>query len=152
MEVRRKKLDKRIMNQKGSTMVETLASFVVLFIVLAALYGIVTFSTELYMRSVDMSRLQQRFFQEIYKKNIDTTFIDRATFVKGYGGQVDLNGETCEHAALNFVIKTDGYSMPDAMKNSEISMDKISVTSYVCKEDNDGNGISPKAVIFEYEE
>ena len=56
-------------NNSGSTMVETLVSFVILFLILASLYGIVAFSSELYMRSVDTSRLLQRFTREINKKD-----------------------------------------------------------------------------------
>jgi hypothetical protein len=90
MEVRGKKVIpyKRI-NHKGSTMVETLVSFVVLFIVLAALYNIVVFSSELYLRSVDTSRLQQKFYREIYKKDdrLDTSFITKTRYIKGFGGK-----------------------------------------------------------------
>ena len=79
-------------SNKGSTMIETLVSFVVLFLVLGALYSIVSFSTELYMRSVDISRLQQKFFREIYKsRDYDDSFVER----KKYGpNEVDTdNGE-----------------------------------------------------------
>ena len=38
--------NKKVNKNAGSTMVETLVSFVVLFIVLAGLYGIVSFSSD----------------------------------------------------------------------------------------------------------
>ena len=148
MEIFRKKVkDKRIKNHKGSTMVETLVSFVVLFIVLAALYRIVTFSSELYFRSVDTSRLQQRFYREIYKTDPDDSFIEKTRFVKGYGGKVEDNGEICEHAGLTLIIVNDG-NLPSGVENSEIALNQIGATSYVCKEDNSGNGIVPKVVNF----
>ena len=151
MEIRRKTVKSNgIKNHKGSTMVETLVSFVVLFIVLAALYRIVTFSSELYFRSVDTSRLQQRFYREIYKTNPDESFVQKTRFVKGYGGKVEENGEICEHAGLTLVIVDDG-NLPSGMENSEIGLTKIGVTSYVCKEDNSGNGIVPKVVNFIFE-
>ena len=48
-------------NNNGSTMVETLVSFTVIAIVMAALYAIVSFSSELWMNSIDASRVQQHF-------------------------------------------------------------------------------------------
>lgn len=148
MEIRRKTVRKQNINHKGSTMVETLVSFVVLFIVLAALYRIVVFSSELYMRSVDTSRLQQKFYIEIYKKTPDTSFIEKTRFIKGFGGKKENDdGTYSEHAALSLSIVDENGKL----KDSEIYLNNISVTSYVCTEDNDGKGIVPKAVIFTYE-
>ena len=153
MEIRRKKIISRLFkHNKASTMVETLVSFTVLVIVLAALYGIVVFSTELYMKSVDTSRLQQRFYREIYKKDdkIDSSFIEKKFYVRGFGGKVDVNGTECEHAALSLVIRLDDstFTGDPAMKNSEIELTGTDLTSYVCK---DSSGIVPKVVNFEYE-
>lgn len=152
MEVRGKKVIpyKRI-NHKGSTMVETLVSFVVLFIVLAALYNIVVFSSELYLRSVDTSRLQQKFYREIYKKDdrLDTSFITKTRYIKGFGGKYSDGTNSYEHAALSLTIVNDG-NLPDGMEKSEIYLNNIEVTSYVCTEDNNGNAIAPKVVNFKF--
>ena len=153
MEVRGKKVIpyKRI-NHKGSTMVETLVSFVVLFIVLAALYNIVVFSSELYLRSVDTSRLQQKFYREIYKKDdrLDTSFITKTRYIKGFGGKYSDGTNSYEHAALSLTIVNDG-NLPDGMEKSEIYLNSIEVTSYVCTEDNNGNAIAPKVVNFKFD-
>ena len=153
MEVRGKKVIpyKRI-DHKGSTMVETLVSFVVLFIVLAALYNIVVFSSELYLRSVDTSRLQQKFYREIYKKDdrLDTSFITKTRYIKGFGGKYSDGTNSYEHAALSLTIVNDG-NLPDGMEKSEIYLNNIEVTSYVCTEDNNGNAIAPKVVNFKFD-
>lgn len=154
-----------IQSNKGSTMIETLVSFVVLFLVLGALYSIVSFSSELYMRSVDISRLQQRFFKEIYKsRNIDDSFVE----IKKYGpNEVDTDaGETLAgNAGLILSLdktKTDqrNYNHDTNLSESYISLKNIGATTYVCiegenttgstDEDSVKNGIKPKAIVFSY--
>ena len=138
----------------GSTMIETLVSFTVLFVVLAALYGIVAFSSELYMRSVDISRLQQRFYREIYKKqtSIDDSFVE----VKSYSGGI---GSGKAKLILNLdTTKTNenNYNANSSIAQSSVNMSRISVNSYVCKEGTSTDGspttvIMPKAVMFSYD-
>lgn len=144
----------------GSTMVETLVSFVVLFAVLGALYGIVVFSSELYMRSIDISRQQQRFYREIYKKK--TAFnvlgpVSRTEYSAGNG--VSANGNyNPNHAGLVLELdttKTDpaNYNDSDSLKNSYVSLDSIGVTSYVWTDETvDTTAIAPKAVHFAFDE
>ena len=152
-------------SNKGSTMIETLVSFVVLFLVLGALYSIVSFSAELYMRSVDISRLQQKFFREIYKsRDYDDSFVER----KKYGpNEVDTdNGEKLAgNAGLILALdqnKTDprNYNNSDKVKGSYIALKNIGATTYVCIEgknttgNTDGdsvkNSVTPKAIVFKY--
>lgn len=156
---------KIIQSNKGSTMIETLVSFVVLFLVLGALYSIVSFSSELYMRSVDISRLQQRFFKEIYKsRNIDDSFVE----IKKYGpNEVDKDaGEALAgNAGLILALdqnKTDpkNYNHSDKVKGSYIALKNIGATTYVCIEGNNTTGstdddsvknsVKPKAIVFNY--
>ena len=54
-------------NNAGSTMVETLISFVVLVIVFAALFGMIRFSSNLRMRAIDTADVRESFNDEIYK-------------------------------------------------------------------------------------
>ncbi len=142
----------------GSTMVETLVSFVVLFAVLAALYGIVVFSSELYMRSIDISRQQQQFYREIYKK--DSAFnvlepVSRKVYSAGNG--VTEGAYNPNHAGLVLELdttKTDAsnYNDNDALKNSFVSMDSTQVTSYVWTDEGaDSTTIAPKAVHFAFD-
>jgi len=130
MDPRGKKI-KRIFTQKGSTMVETLVSFLVLIMILASLYSIVLFSSNLFMKSVDMSRLNQKFYREIYKKDIDAAMIDKEEFEAGFGAPKDGK----EYAALNLTFddeKTDARNYSDPNVNrSYINLNNIKVYSYV---------------------
>ena len=63
------KMFRRIMNNSGSTMVETLVSFAVLVIVFAALFGMIRFSSNLRMRAVDTADVSSSFNGEVYKQN-----------------------------------------------------------------------------------
>ena len=141
--------------QKGSTMVETLVSFVVLFLVLASLYGIVAFSSELYMRSVDTSRLTQKFYKEIYKKDQyigegTDPFVKKQKYKKGFGA---ASGDE-KYAALELTVNIDdaNYYGDSKMKNSKIKLSNTSATTYVCHDESfeQKNIIVPKATRFEY--
>lgn len=143
-------------NNSGSTMVETLVSFVVLFLVLASLYGIVAFSSELYMRSVDTSRLIQKFTREINKKDelIGTgtnPFILKENYKAGY----TKAGAEGNYAALELTVVVDDASFTgkEAMKNSRIKLNNTKATTYVCNDETykEKKIVVPKAVRYEYE-
>lgn len=149
-------------DNKGMTMVETIVSFTVLFIVLAALYGIVSFSNELYMKSVDTSRMVQKFYREIYKTAgdsgeapaYDTDFLTVSLFK---ADSVPLTDENEEHARLIFDIDTEktnplNYNNSNDIKDAYIGLNYIGVESYVCTDETaiEKKLIRPKAVIFRY--
>jgi hypothetical protein len=145
-------------NNSGSTMVETLVSFVILFLILASLYGIVAFSSELYMRSVDTSRLLQRFTREINKKDelIGTgtdPFIKKEEYKAGY----TKAGSDGNFAALELTLVVDdtnsSFTGSDAMKNSRIKLNNTATTTYVCNDSTfeEKKIIVPKAIRYEYE-
>ena len=163
-----KKENREKMNKNsGSTMVETLVSFVVLFIVLAALYGIVSFSSELYMKSVDTTRLHQKFYQELYKfpsgkatgestVNYDTSLLEEPKDYKpGYAGEGENSDD---YASLSLVLDTSktkaaNYNNKSSISNTYINLSKIGVTSFVAVDQLDKNGkskelILPKALHF----
>lgn len=142
-------------NQKGSTMVETLVSFVVLFLVLASLYGIVAFSSELYMRSVDTSRLTQKFYKEIYKKDEfvgegTNPFVKKQFYKAGYGA---TSGDD-KYAALELTVNIDDayFTGDDKMKKSKIKLSNISAKTYVANDESfeEKKIIVPKAARFDY--
>lgn len=160
--IMREKNRRKLHRDAGSTMVETLVSFVVLFIVLAALYGIVSFSSGLYMKSVDTSRVHQRFYQEIYKFpsgdttgltiNYDTDFLEVKTY---QSGNVSSENDGQEYASIALMLDKDKTSPDNYNSNSKISdavinMSKIGVTSFVCKGENDNEEelVLPKALHF----
>ncbi len=59
-------LRKSIMNDRGSTMVETLVSFVVLMIILTIITGMVVFCSKLRMRAEDTARAMTEFNAQMY--------------------------------------------------------------------------------------
>lgn len=64
-------MKKKKMNNKGSTMVEVLVAFLLVTIILAALYQVIQFSSRMYLKSVDMKRQMEAFEAAMYKKPID---------------------------------------------------------------------------------
>lgn len=56
-------------NNYGMTMMEVLMGFTILMVLMGALSGIISFSTNMYMNSVDMKRAQEKIQAEIYKKD-----------------------------------------------------------------------------------
>ena len=85
MNSNRRKHNRRLDN-KGSTMVETLVSFVVLSIVLLALFKMVSFSSQLRMRAVDTATVRGEFNQEMYK-NLGVALPDKTSKITGHGLQ-----------------------------------------------------------------
>ena len=136
---------KRELNKNaGSTMVETLVSFVVLFIVLAGLYGIVSFSSELYMKSVDTNRMHQKFYQEVYKfpsgnvsvdsVNYDTSFLEATAYLPGDASSED---DTNDYASLGLMLDKDktaavNYNSDSTISDTYINLSKMGITSFVC--------------------
>lgn len=55
---------------KGMSMVEVLVGFVILVGLLGGLSGSIAFSKNMYLRSVDMRKAQQRVTENIYKKDV----------------------------------------------------------------------------------
>lgn len=156
---------RKINKNSGSTMVETLVSFVVLFVVLAALYGIVSFSSELYMKSVDTSRLYQKFYQEVYKypsgeipaasMSEDTDFLFIQKYTPGYESANDENDVNKPYASLYLEFdrtKTDGsnYQNDTRISDAYISISNTGVTSFECNDEDAKKDelILPKAIHF----
>ena len=145
-------------NNTGSTMVETLVSFVVLFVVLAALYGIVSFSSELYMKSVDTSRVNQRFYREIYKyplgkvaDQVDDSYIKTSSYDPGFSSSEEDNGK---YAGLTLILDIEKTSQDNGINNgirdTYINLDNVGVTSFTCNdtEAKEKELILPKALHF----
>lgn len=56
---------------RGSTMVEVLVAFLLVSIILGALYQVVKFSSNMYLKAVDMTRQVEAFEEKMYKKNLN---------------------------------------------------------------------------------
>lgn len=136
---------KKILKQnKGSTMVETLVSFTVIAIVMAALYAIVSFSTELWMNSVDASNVQQHFSEEISKKNPDSQYVQKTSYKAGLASDPD---DADEYAGLVLV-----YDDGDDTNDFYIVLNDISAESYVSVDGSvtDDNIAAPKVIMFKH--
>ena len=154
MGIHRKRVNIKGIGNEGSTMIETVVSFVVLVMVLAGLYGVVLFSSNLYMKSVDTSRLQQRFYRELYKKDLTSNaFITITEYESGSGFDgTDYDGK---HVSLILSLdkeKTD-LSNYGTHEDDYIIMDRIGVNSYVCSDESIETLqlIAPKAIQFVYD-
>ncbi|MBP3233973.1 MAG: hypothetical protein J6M65_06080 [Eubacterium sp.] len=155
------KIPKLYNNNSGSTMVETLISFVVLVIVFAALFGMIRFSSNLRMRAIDTADVREKFNDEIYKSgnkndveiheyfgahstiadNSDTMFYLKLNVDPGKTDASNLDpasGELTEELRVKFiksipVPNIDGTGM--VSKDSRISEEKLA---------------PPKVLKFEY--
>ena len=130
------------LNNRGSTMVETLVSFTVVAIVLASLYAIVSFSTRLWMNSVDASNLQQSFTDEMYRKNPNTELVGKTSYKAGSVPETD-DGEKY----ANFILVPD-----DNSEAGQIYLNNISADYYFVKDEAVDNEkiAAPKAIIFKH--
>ena len=143
-----KKIKTKYRNNSGSTMVETLVSFTVLFIVLASLYSIVVFSMNLYMKSVDASRLNQKFYREIYKSTTDASTIKKTHYNAGFSTAPDGS----QGAKLVFSIDTDKTNSKNyndsRTETAYINMDNTGADTYVYTGSDADRMMVPKAVLF----
>lgn len=73
-----KKTNKKsyIKSNKGMTMVEVIMGFVVLITFLAGMSGVISFSSNLLMRSIDLKKDLQVIQGELYKKNLNCHMSD----------------------------------------------------------------------------
>lgn len=130
-------------NNNGSTMVETLVSFVAVAAVLAALYAIISFSTRLWMNSVDANQVQQSFSEEICRKTPNPNLVEKKTYKAGGTSEVS---EQSEYADLALVLQTGSDT------EFVISLNNISIDSYVSVDDSvkDENIVAPKVLAFKH--
>lgn len=136
---------KRIMNNDGSTMLETIVAFTVLMIVLGLLYKMVVFSSDLRMKASDTANVRSSFNEQLYKKEYDDSGsrIDGAmenVKIVDYYGVDDPNPANSKAAAFVMVLdegKTDvekAFGAPsgdraDNIKN-QITFPHLDATSY----------------------
>ena len=130
-------------NNKGSTIVESLVSFVVVAIVLAALYAVISFSTRLWMNSVHANQVQQSFSEEICRKTPNPILVEKKTYKAGGASSVS---EQSEYANLSLVLQTESDT------EFVISLNNISVDSYVSVDNSvkDENILAPKVLAFRH--
>ncbi len=143
---------KRISNNKGSTMVETLVSFVVLVIILAIIYQVVSFCNNLRLKSIDTDNVLKQFNAEIYKPidKIDSSRVD-----------VEEYAPNDEDGSL-FIIELDTTNT-DVAKNIQgdssiyssfrLTLGNMKATCYRSNDSiiDEEQLATPKALVFKYE-
>ena len=147
-------LYKRIHNNKGTTMVETLVAFVVLMIILAIIYSAISFCARLRMKATDVDSITESFNAEIYKDdskiNPDEVSFESYSEQEGKGPvfYLVLDYENTDMITNNVKDTITDYC------NFKIRMNKTEATSY--KSTNpliqSEELPTPKALHFRYKE
>lgn len=155
---------KNIMTQNaGSTMVETMVSFVVLAIVLAALYGMVRLATNLRMRAIDTAYVRETFNEEIYKSGDKTNVEEHEYF--GAHSTITNNDGTMFTLKVNMDEGKTNYKNlnvnADELKEElrlkfikSIEMPDLDATGMVSKDSRieDEKLATPRVLSFDYNE
>ncbi|MCR4847203.1 MAG: hypothetical protein K5865_10735 [Eubacterium sp.] len=140
----KKKLVKRLIkNNKGTTMMETLVAFVVLAIILVALYRMIVFSSELRMRATDMNSMMQTFNKELYSSGA-LSKVEKIPYTTN-NIKLPEKGEGRVKGPLFYIETDDG---------SELWVDDINAYGYTYKADdlvNNDHMMVPKALVFVHE-
>lgn len=143
-----------VLNNRGTTMLETLISFLVLVIVLAALYSMIRFSSNLRMRAIDTANVKNEFNQEIYKTSVDNSKVQSYYYI----------GKNADDNITMFSLKPD---MEKTAKNNwdisngentvynfsrSVKIPTVDATAYVSKDKriDDENLVRPKVLVFHY--
>ena len=158
---RRSKLNK-LNNNDGSTMIETVVSFVILMIVFAALYGMVRFSSNLRMRAVDTANLHSQFYSEIYKTG-DKDNVDKYNYPGRFAPDdnytmfylqpsipSDADPAAGKTSAYNLKLNNAAVNVSDF--NGQVKVPCIDATGYVSTDPRivTDNLATPKVLVFDY--
>ena len=164
-----KNLNIFLRSNEGSTMIETLVSFVVLMIVIAALYGMVRFSSNLRMRAIDTANVRSEFNSQIYNNNPGTTI--ESYYYIGENTKNDsertpmfyLMVDTSTGATSSKNLDTSSTSdevsesiksqFAESSKKKAIKLNDINAVGYVSTDSRitDENLVPPKVLVFEYD-
>ena len=150
---------KILYNNKGSTMMETIVSFVVLMIVLAALYSMVRFSSELRMRAVDSARIQSNFNEQLYRNDNNMQNIKKYVYIGKHAKDTYGNSDTVTVFTIKLNDKkTDvqkafnSNNMPADNAKESIKLPNVNATGYVCTDPivDMENVIAPRVLSFKH--
>ncbi|MBR0146026.1 MAG: prepilin-type N-terminal cleavage/methylation domain-containing protein [Eubacterium sp.] len=138
-------------NNSGSTMIETIVSFVIILIVLAALYGMVRFSSNLRMRATDTADIRNSFGNEIYKKTPDDSVEvsnylgKRADNIYMFSLTPDLDSTDVSNLSTESEINIDIFGQSIRLPNIDAS-GYVSVDPRIKEE----NLVTPKIISFSF--
>lgn len=132
---------------KGTTMMEVLVSFVVLMIILVALTRTVFFSSELRMRAVDTGRIMQTFNKCLYSQELkDGTSFDKVKRVKYTTDNVEISDGKYKGPLF--------YITPEEDSAVELWVTEIDANCFTYDPDDSTvsseNLVIPKAIMFEH--
>ena len=143
---------KDIKSNKGSTMVETLVSFVVLFIILGILTSAIYFASEIKMKAADIGRIQSDFNRQIYLKAAYQNSADKykvepdeTVMAYPYASSFSLVEKDAETPTILHLSNTNatGFVSIDPSTGYSESAGETSNNSFV---------IAPKVIIFRYKD
>ena len=141
-------------DNRGTTMIETLVSFVVLAIILAALYGMIRLATNMRIRAMDSESLTSTFNSEIYK-NTDLNGVDEYYYFGDSKDSSTMFMLKVEDKTNDRNLVTDSTSSVDKdLYKDPIRLTKIDGIGYVSTDSRieSDNLVPPKVLVFKYHE
>lgn len=139
-------------DNRGTTMVETLVSFVVLMIVLAALYGMIRLASNLRMRAVDTANVRTSFNAEIYKKNPSSN-VERYFYVgKSAPDKTTMFTLKLSSQTNDLNLQVTGTTVDRTRYSDSIRIPNTDAIGFVSKDASitEENLVPPKVVLFKY--
>lgn len=155
----RKSIKVFCLNNKGTTMLETVVSFVVLVIILAVIYQMIAYCTRLRMKATDVDNMTQAVNKAMYKDNIDES-VDKVVCIPYSTDAKVLSGEDMTKGPLFYMVvdeqKTDasnGY--PSSELDHRIWINDINANCFKAVDaDSETSGgsanVIPTVMSFKY--
>ena len=139
-------------NNDGSTMVETLVSFVILSIILLVLLKMISISNEMRLSAIGIGRINQEFLVEVYKTTgFNTDIIEKTEYPQTDDGGFVLVFDDEKTDEKNLGINSGYYS---SIKSANVKMKELKATGYKSVNDmiDEEKMITPKLLIYKYSE
>lgn len=147
-------IHKKHLDNRGTTMVETLVAFVVLMIILAIIYSAFVYCSKLRMKATDIDVINQKFNAEIYKDDnkINTDEVEYQPYSvqegKGPVFYIVLDYENSEMMTYNVKDSATDYGDLKIRLNNIEATGYKSVNPLIQSEEL----ATPKALKFRYKE
>ncbi len=142
-----------VLNNKGTTMMELLVAFVVLMIIFAIIYSMISFTSNLRMEAVDVRNAEEEFEAELYKSVPDNNKVEVQEFELIQKDDKDipmfvlsLNTSEGKTDLVSNIGITSIESNPNIQNN--LSAVNLKGKAYISKYPN--ISVVPKTIKFEY--
>lgn len=138
----------------GSTMVETLVSFLVLAIVMASLFAMVRFSSDLRMRAIDTANARNSFNHEIYKKTPDSSVVETYSYIGKSQDDMTMFMLKLSDDTTDYNLILAGSTTPLSNFQKNIRIPNVDAVGYVSKDPKISQEklATPKVLMFMYHE